>query len=183
MRWVLDICKWILFISRFIYTHSIQWLVGSAYHILSNFIIYYSVKTGKRRQWNVLKIPADRSNRSGIEVWRPKQGLLSRDSGQHNRNLSVWLPSNLLRPRVPRLPKAVSLPHSLLVKHLQHWFPILPASGDIGGSLQPQQWMTNLESQENHFWEKKWKFVQKHGWLHLWRQCYVDKNSSTHSSW
>lgn len=65
----------------------------------------------------------DQSDRSGIEVWRLKQGLLSGDSGRYNRNLSVWLPLNLPRPHVPRLPKAVSLPHSLLVKHLRHWFP------------------------------------------------------------
>lgn len=40
----------------------------------------------------MLKIPADKQTSPGIEVWRLKQGLLSGDSGRHNRNLSVWLP-------------------------------------------------------------------------------------------
>ena len=67
-----------------------------------------------------------------------------------NRNLSVRLPLILPQLHLPQLPKAVSLPHRLLVKHLRSPPPpphpsTLSDGGNGGASLPSQQWMTNLK--------------------------------------
>lgn len=73
----------------------------------------------------------------------------------------------ILKPHVPRLPKAVSLPHDLLVKGLRHRLPTLSDGGD---SDRWPIWRT--ECQENHWGEQKWKHVQ-----HRWYIWYIFFNS------
>lgn len=84
-HWVQDFLIWQGFSSSFIL-------------LSENFLLLNYRKCGRRNVkdscWH-----SDLSDASGIEVWSSKQGLLSGDSGQHNRNLSARLPLN---PETPR---------------------------------------------------------------------------------
>ena len=89
-----------------------------------------------------------------------------------NRNLSVRLPLNLPQLHVPQLPKAVSLPHRLLVKHLRHWSPPPPThppcqTAGTAARLchRNNGWQIwRAACQESHSGEKTRKHVQSR-WL------------------